>query len=160
MEIKKAVSESETEQIHIIMPQHINGSGRLFGGQLMEWIDVVAAVVARRHSNCEVTTACVDNLTFRSPAHLNDTVVIKGKITWVGNTSMEVRCDTFIEHLNGEHEIINTAFLILVALDENERPAIIPKLILNTKEEYYEHKNAVKRNNLRANKENLSEFTN
>ncbi len=160
MEIKKAVSESETEQIHIIMPQHINGSGRLFGGQLMEWIDVVAAVVARRHSNCEVTTACVDNLTFRSPAHLNDTVVIKGKITWVGNTSMEVRCDTFIEHLNGKHEIINTAFLILVALDENERPAIIPKLILNTQEEYFEYKNAVKRNNLRANKENLSEFTN
>ena len=160
MEIKKAVYESETEQIHIIMPQHINGSGRLFGGQLMEWIDVVAAVVARRHSNCEVTTACVDNLTFRSPAHLNDTVVIKGKITWVGNTSMEVRCDTFIEHLNGKLEIINTAFLILVALDENERPTSIAKLTLNTQEEYFEYKNAVKRNNLRANKENLSEFTN
>ena len=50
---------------------------------------------------------------------------------------MEARCDTFIEHLNGEHEIINTAFLILVALDENERPTTIPKLILNTKEELF-----------------------
>lgn len=160
MEIEKTVSQSQTEQIHIIMQQHINGAGRLFGGQLMEWIDVVAAVVARRHSNCEVTTACVDSLTFRAPAHLNDTVVIRGKITWVGNTSMEVRCDTFIEHLNGKHEMINTAFVILVALDKNEMPCTIPRLILNTSDEYTEYENAIKRDSLRLNKEKLSDFAN
>lgn len=160
MEIEKTVSQSQTEQIHIIMQQHINGAGRLFGGQLMEWIDVVAAVVARRHSNCEVTTACVDSLTFRAPAHLNDTVVIRGKITWVGNTSMEVRCDTFIEHLNGKHEMINTAFVILVALDKNETPCTIPRLILNTNDEYTEYENAIKRSSLRLNKEKLSDFAN
>ena len=42
----KRVSESRTEQIQILMPAHINGYKRLFGGKLMEWIDVVAAVVA------------------------------------------------------------------------------------------------------------------
>lgn len=159
-EKSKTVSQSKTEQVHIIMPEHINGANRLFGGRLMEWIDVVAAVVARRHSNCEVTTASVDNLTFRSPAHLNDTIVIRGKITWVGNTSMEVRCDTFIEHLNGKLEIINTAFVILVALDKNEIPTNVPKLILDTQEEYLEYKNALKRNAIRTKKDGLSDLSN
>ena len=66
--VYKKVSDSKTEQIQILMPEHINGFNRLFGGKLMEWIDVVAAVVARRHSGCNVTTASVDNLQFKAAA--------------------------------------------------------------------------------------------
>ena len=58
----KHVYESKTTQIQILMPRHINGYNRLFGGKLVEWIDVVAAVTARRHSGCNVTTASIDNL--------------------------------------------------------------------------------------------------
>ena len=56
--------ESRTEQVQILMFDTMNGYSRLFGGKLMEWIDVVAAVVARRHSGCNVTTAAVDSLYF------------------------------------------------------------------------------------------------
>ena len=100
----------------ILMPGHINGYKRLFGGKLMEWIDVVAAVVARRHSNCNVTTAAVDNLQFKAAAYTNSTLVLKGKITYAGNTSMEIRVDTFVEDLDGTQKEINTAYLVLVAL--------------------------------------------
>ena len=54
--ISKRVADSRAEQIHILMPEHITGYKRLFGGRLMEWIDIVAGVVARRHSGCNVTT--------------------------------------------------------------------------------------------------------
>lgn len=94
----KRVSDSMTSQVQIIMPEHINGYHRLFGGQLVEWIDVVAGVVARRHSNRNVTTAFIDHLHFKAPAYANDTVVIKGRITYVGRTSMEVR----VGHLCGK----------------------------------------------------------
>ena len=57
----KRVSDSCTEQVQIIMPSHINGTNRLFGGQLVQWIDVVAAVVARRHSGRNVITVAIDN---------------------------------------------------------------------------------------------------
>ena len=50
----KKVIDSQTEQVQILMPEHINGEKRLFGGKLVEWIDIVAAVVARRHSNKNV----------------------------------------------------------------------------------------------------------
>ena len=67
----KRVADSITTDVEILMPSNLNGYERLFGGQLMQWIDVVAAVAARRHSGHEVTTACVDYLEFLSPAYVN-----------------------------------------------------------------------------------------
>ncbi len=145
----KKVCESMTEHVQILMPGHINGYKRLFGGQLMEWIDVVAAVVARRHSNCNVTTASVDNLQFKAPAYANSTLVLKGKITYVGNSSMEIKVDTFVEALDGTQKIINHAYLVLVALDDNDMPAKVPPLIIQSEEEKAEWEAGVKRHNLR-----------
>jgi len=85
----KRVKDSRTEQVQILMPEHINGYGRLFGGKLVEWIDVVAGVVARRHSGRNITTLCIDNLHFKEPAYVNDTIVLSGRVTYVGKTSME-----------------------------------------------------------------------
>ena len=136
--VPKTVAQSRTEQIQILMPEHINGYKRLFGGRLMEWIDVVAAVAARRHSNRNVTTVAVDHLEFRAPAHVNDTVVLVGQLTHVGRTSMEVRVDTFIEELNGERFLINRAYLVMVALDEQDRPTPVPQLVRETLEEVTE----------------------
>lgn len=145
----KKVSESKTEQIQIIMPEHINGDNRLFGGRLVEWIDVVAAVVARRHSNRNVTTVTIDNLHFKAPAYLNEMVVLIGRITYVGRTSMEVRVDTFIESFSGSKSLVNRAYLLLVALDEDDRPVQVPELILETEEEREEWQAGIKRNALR-----------
>ena len=143
--VPKTVAQSRTEQIQILMPEHINGYKRLFGGRLMEWIDVVAAVAARRHSNRNVTTVAVDHLEFRAPAHVNDTVVLVGQLTHVGRTSMEVRVDTFIEELNGERFLINRAYLVLVALDEQDRPTPVPQLVRETLEEVKEWEAGEKR---------------
>ena len=148
-EAAKPVSASRTEQIQILMPQHINGYKRLFGGVLMEWIDIVAGVVARRHSNSEVTTASVDNLQFKSPAYVNSTITLIGTITFVGSSSMEVRVDTFTEALSGERRLVNRAYVVMVALDENERPRRVPRLILETEEEKAEFEAGKKRHELR-----------
>ncbi|MDD2269225.1 MAG: acyl-CoA thioesterase [Eubacteriales bacterium] len=145
----KYVSESKTERVEIVLFEHLNGFSRLFGGKLVEWIDVVAAVVARRHSNCNVTTASVDNLQFKKPAYMNDTVLIQGCMTYVGRTSMEVRVDTYVERLDGEKNLINRAYLVLVALDENENPVQVPGLILTTDEERDEWDAGVRRHALR-----------
>lgn len=147
--LKKRVADSRTEQVHIVMPQFINGQNRLFGGALMEWIDVVAGVVARRHAESEVTTAVVDQLSFLAPAHVNDTILSIGVITYVGTTSMEVRVDTFVERLNGERTLVNRAYFVMVAIDENDRPRPVPGLILETLEERNEWRNAEKRRAIR-----------
>lgn len=145
----KRVSDSMTEQVQIIMNEQINGYGRLFGGRLVEWIDIVAGVVARRHSNCNITTVAIDNLHFKEAARVNQTVVLNGRITYVGKTSMEVRVDTFVEALSGKKTLVNRAYLVMVALDENERPTPVPPLLLETEEEKLEWEAGEKRSALR-----------
>lgn len=140
--MEKRVSDSITEQVHVLSQGNLNGYKRLFGGQLMSWIDVVAAVVARRHSEKNVTTAVVDMLQFNAPAYANDTVCIVGKMTYVGRTSMEVKVTAYVEELSGERKLINTAYVVMVALDENERPTEVPGLILETEEEMQEYEKA------------------
>ena len=145
----KRVSDSITEQVQILMPSHINGADRLFGGQLVEWIDVVAAVVARRHSGCNVTTAAIDNLQFKAGAYINNTLVLIGHITYVGKTSMEIRVDTYVEDLTGIRKVVNRAYLVLVALDNEGNPTAVPKLILETESERAEWEAGKKRHALR-----------
>lgn len=139
---QKRVKDSYAEQVQILTQANLNGYSRLFGGQLMEWIDIVAAVVARRHSECNVTTAVVDMLEFKKPAYANDTIIIRGKVTYVGRTSMEVKVETFVEALSGERTLINTAYLLMVALDENDKSTEVPGLILETEEEKQEYEAA------------------
>lgn len=145
----KHPSDSATEQVHIITQSDINGFDRLFGGALMSWIDILAAVVARRHSERNVTTVFVDTLEFRAPARVNDTVYMTGKMTYAGRTSMEVCVKTFVEELSGERKLINVAYLILVALNEKEEPTEVPGLIPVTEEELEEWNAGARRRALR-----------
>lgn len=145
----KHVSDSKVEQIQIVLSGHINGDGRLFGGQLVEWIDIVAGVVARRHSHRPTTTASIDNLQFKEPVYTNSTMVLVGKITYVGRTSMEVRVDSYVENLDGVKKLVNTAYLVMVALDEDDKPTPVPRLLLETEEEKAEWLAGERRNKLR-----------
>lgn len=129
--IKRTVDYSKTEQVHLVQPAHLNGGNRLFGGTLLNWIDEVAAIVAMRHAGVKtVTTAAVDGLDFKAGAYLNDLIVLVGYIIYTGKTSMEVRVDTYVESTDGMRRIINRADIILVAIDENDKPTEIPQLEL------------------------------
>ena len=131
----KTPSYSYTEQVQILTQSMINGTGRLFGGQLMQWIDIAAAVAARRHAGRPVVTARVDALEFLAPAFPNDLVVLTAKLTYVGRCSMEVRVRSFVERLDGKREPINTAYVTMVALDENGKPSPVEPLEPQTEAE-------------------------
>lgn len=146
----KRIADSLTTDVEILMPSNLNGYKRLFGGQLMQWIDVVAAVAARRHSGCEVTTACIDHLEFLSPAYVNETLLLEARITYVGTTSMEVRVDTFVEALNGEKRRVNRAYIVMVALDpDTHKPTPVPPLLLETEEDRAEWEAGMRRTEAR-----------
>lgn len=146
--MEKEVSASYTEQVQILNQSNINGYKRLFGGQLMQWIDIVAAVTARRHCEHNVTTVLVDRLEFKKPAHANDMILLTGHVEYVGKTSMDVCVNTYIEELNGGKTLINTAHLVMVALDENDCPTEVPRLILRTDKERADWDAAKKRREL------------
>ena len=149
MRATKKVSDSRTEQQYILRPAHINPYGRLFGAQLLKWIDEVAGIVAVRHANAIVTTAAIDNLQFTKPAFAGQMVVLCGRITYVGRTSMEVRVDTYTEALDGTRQLINKAYIDMVAINCKGQPEEVPGLLVETEEQRLEYEAAQKRKLLR-----------
>lgn len=147
----KTVSMSRAEQVHIITPADVNASYTLFGGMLMQWIDIVAGVVARRHSGCEVRTAAVDRLDFIAPAYINDIVTIAGRVTFVGTTSMEICVDTFVERMScpDERLHVNRALLTMVAVDKDGKPVPVPQLMPETEAEKLDYEAGMNRRALR-----------
>ena len=149
MRTMKTVSASMTEQQYLVRPSHINHYGRLFGGQLLKWIDELAGIVAIRHSGATVTTAAIDNLRFEAPAYEGDFIVLQGSVTYVGFSSMEIRVDTYIETIDGNRQLINRAYIDMVAINREGRPVEVPGLILETDAQRVEYEAAAKRKELR-----------
>ena len=145
----KKVEDSLTEQQYLICPAHINHYGRLFGGHLLKWIDELAGIVAIRHCGDTVTTAAIDNLQFQAPAYTGDMIVLRGWVTYVGRTSMEVRVDTYREALDGTREMINRAYIDMVCIDCKGQPKEVPDLLVETPEQKAEYEAAQKRKQMR-----------
>jgi acyl-CoA hydrolase len=125
----KSAKQSKTTQSHIVFSGYTNGVGRLFGGQLVAWMDVVAAVVARRHAESEVTTASIEKMDFAAPAHKNDTVLLEGELISVGNSSMKIRVRAYVETLACQRKQISEALFTLVAIDAEGKPQRVPRLL-------------------------------
>ena len=148
--LKKRVEDSLTEQTYLVMHKHINGYGRLFGGQLMAWIDELAGIVSQRHSASQVTTACIDQLNFKHAVMLGETLVMIGRITYVGKSSMEVRIDSYVEDLEGMRKMINRAYVVMVAIDvESGKAKSVPGLIVETESQKAEWEGGIRRTELR-----------
>ncbi len=145
----KHVSDTMIEQVYQVRPEHLNGSGRLFGGRLMEWIDEVAGLVAMRHAQSNVITASVDNLKFIRGVYQGDLLVLIGKMTYVGHTSMEERVDTYVETLDGMRRPVNRAYLVQVAVDQKDKPVRVPGLIVETESEKAEWEAGIRRRAMR-----------
>ena len=107
-------------------------------------------MVAVRHCGTyRVTTAAVDNLQFKEPVYEGEILVMIGYVTYVGNTSMEVEIDSYVERGDGMRYLVNRAFSVMVAVDKDERPTRIPGLIIHTEAEKGRHEAALLRRDMR-----------
>ena len=139
----KTPRESQVEARYIVMPQHANDADIAFGGTIMSWIDMVAAMVAQRHCECEVVTASIDQMSFLAPIYIGDHVLLKASANYVGHTSMEVGVRVIRENpYTGASIHATTAFLTFVGLDHTKRPVAIPQLKPETPDELRRHQHA------------------
>jgi acyl-CoA hydrolase len=131
----------------IVMPTHTNGvGGVLFGGVLVQWIDVCAAVAAMRHCGGAAVTASIDRLDFLVPIRVGDVVVLQSQVNFAAKTSMEVGCRVETEDpRSGERRYTTKAYLTFVALDADGKPRRIPPLVPETREEKRRHAAAATR---------------
>jgi len=128
----------------IVMPMHTNGvAGVMFGGIMMQWIDVCAGVAAMRHAAGAVLTASIDRLDFLSPVKVGEIVVLHAKVNYTARTSMEVGCRVETEDMRtGSRRYVTKAYLTFVAVDANGRPRPVTPLELVTDEDQRRHRDA------------------
>lgn len=112
----------------LVQGNDVNGQGVLFGGRLMQWIDVTGAIACRRHAGMDVVLAVADSMQFLAPAHLNDTVNLYAHVTWTGRTTIECCVESFAERLDGSIELVNKAYMLYVAVDQG-KPAEVPPYV-------------------------------
>jgi acyl-CoA hydrolase len=136
----KTVRESQHETSELMMPQHANNLGHVFGGVILSMMDKTAAIAAFRHSRASVVTASIDRVEFREPIHVGDLVVMKSSVNFVGRTSMEVGVRVEAEDLmTGRRRHTNSCYLTFVAVDHNGRPIEVPELRPETEAEQRRH---------------------
>jgi acyl-CoA hydrolase len=120
----------------IVLPQHTNALGTVFGGVIMSWIDICAAMTAQRHARSIVVTASMDALDFIAPVHLGQHVTLRGMVNYVGRTSMEVGVRVEAEDpLTGEKRQAASAYLTFVALGSDGQPQPVRPLAPETTED-------------------------
>ena len=132
----KSQKESKAEMLVRMFPTNANPAGNVFGGEILKQIDTIAGIVAQRHCQSNAVTASIDRVDFHKPVFVGDVLILNGKITYVGKTSMEIEVKVEAENLpTGQITHTGTAFVTMVALDEKGHPTRIPSLKLETSEE-------------------------
>jgi acyl-CoA hydrolase len=120
----------------LVLPTHINALGSIFGGTIMSWIDIAAAIAAQRHSNKEVVTASIDSLSFIAPVYKGWVVNLKASVNYTSRTSMEVGVRVDAENpKTGEVFHTASAYTTFVALGSNGKPTEVPGLVCETSDE-------------------------
>ncbi len=143
---EKSPSESAVVMQEMVMPGHTNPQNTIFGGTIMSWIDIAAAMCAAKHCNKPVVTVHVDELDFISPIKVGEHVLIHASVNYVGKSSMVVGVKVQSEnpYIN-ETKTTTRAYLTFVALDSNGRPIEVPRLKISTEDEKRRFENAKKR---------------
>lgn len=142
----RPVRESQHETSEIMMPQHANNLGHVFGGVVLAMMDKAAAVAAIRHARTTCVTASIDRVDFREPIHVGDLVVMRASVNYVGRTSMEVGVRVEAEDmLTGRRRHTNSCYLTFVAVDQHGRPVEVPTLVPETPDEIRRHAAAAER---------------
>jgi acyl-CoA hydrolase len=142
----KTPAQSAVETRYLVMPQHANPYGTVFGGVIMEWIDMVASMAAQRHCGMDVVTAGIDSLAFENAVRVGDHVVLMASVNYVGKTSMEVGVKVVVENpTTGQKNIATRAYLTFVAVDQEHRPIAAPPIRPETEDEKRRWDNAALR---------------
>ncbi len=152
MHTKNGVSPKESAAImtEMILPQHTNAIGTVFGGVIMSWVDIIAAISAERHSHRQVVTASVDALNFLAPIKLGWIVTLKSSVNYVWNTSCEVGVKVTAENpRTGESFHTASAYVTMVALDSNGRPTAMPAILPESEDELRRYEDAKARRTAR-----------
>lgn len=148
----RTVADSQAERSEVIFPADSNSLGNLFGGRLMQFIDLVGAVAAYRHARATlVVTASMDHLDFVAPVHIGDLLILKASVNRAFNTSMEVGVKAMVEDPRTRSlRHVSTAYITYVAVDQTGTPVPVEPVVPETGHQQRRYEDAGRRRDSRG----------
>lgn len=132
----RPVRDSYFEYAELALPNDANPLGTLFGGKLMQWVDLAASISAARHARCAVVTASIDSLTFLRPVKIGQLVILKSAVNRVFRTSMEIGVKVVVEDLvTGDVQHVSSAYLTFVAISPDGSKVILTPVVPESDDE-------------------------
>jgi acyl-CoA hydrolase len=149
--IERTVAESQSERSEIIFPADANALGNLFGGRLMQYIDLVGAMAASRHARAITVTASMDHLDFVAPVQVGDLLILKASVNRAFRTSMEIGVKAMVEDIREQClKHVSSAYLTYVAVDRSGRGVVVPRLVTETEHQRRRYEDAGRRREMRS----------
>jgi len=146
----KKVSETYSLNTELVLPNDTNNLGKLMGGKLLHWMDIIGAISAQRATNRTVVTVAVDFVEFKTSIPLGAVVMLEARVTRTFNSSLEVRIDVSYENLQkGERHHSNSAYYSFVAVDQSGQPIPVNSIEPETEEEQKLYEGALRRREMR-----------
>lgn len=122
--------------VDTVFPNHANPLGTLFGGRVLEIMDVNASIAANRFCRKPSVTASTEPIDFHNPIYVGEIIEVKSRVAWVGSTSMIIRCEVFGENiLTGDRRLCTIGHMNFVAIGDDGRPSKVPRLRVETEME-------------------------
>jgi acyl-CoA hydrolase len=149
--IERTVVESQSERSEIIFPADANALGNLFGGRLMQYIDLVGAMAASRHARAITVTASMDHLDFVAPVHVGDLLILKASVNRAFRTSMEIGVKAMVEDVREQClKHVSSAYVTYVAVDRSGHGLVVPRLVPETEHQRRRYEDAGRRREMRS----------
>ncbi|MCB1548325.1 MAG: acyl-CoA thioesterase [Hyphomicrobiaceae bacterium] len=142
----KPMSASRLTTVNLVFPGDTNPRGTIFGGRVLQWIDMIGAMAAQTHCRQVVVTVSMDAVEFRAPIHLGEYAILTATVNRAWRSSMEVQVTVEAEHpLSGERVTSVEAFLTFVALGPDGRSAPVRAVQPETEAEWARYEAAQQR---------------
>lgn len=112
----------------IAMPKDANSDGDIFGGWILSMMDMAGGIAARKRAGSRVVTVAMDKVVFHKPVYVGDCVECHAKVVKVGNTSLTIHVETYVERkLTNVEEKVTEGTFFFVALGEDRKPTQVPQ---------------------------------
>ena len=146
----KAARASVTEMTEFVLPSHANALGTVFGGQIMAWVDLCAAICAQRHTGRTCVTLFIDDFLFKRPVHVGQVVLLRAHVVATFRTSLEIEVEVSGEDTVTGHQWATVECLItMVALGDDRRPTAVAPLLFESDAERQAQAEAEERKHVR-----------
>jgi acyl-CoA hydrolase len=126
-----SISDTATEMVNWVFPEHAGAPGQIHGGRMMQWIATCGTIAAARVARGNVVLGAMDDIDFLHPVRVGEVALLRAQVEYVGRCSLEVGVRVYAEKpATGERVLTLSSHLVFVKMDDRGKPLPVPQAVV------------------------------